>query len=87
MISEFPDNGLRNPQAQIVAKVKALGFKKFNGKEHQLFWQSKWPTAKNRNMQATEYGEVIYTTGWIWYEQTWMPEVLKYCQSKGEDFK
>ena len=73
-------------QKALLKKVKEAGFKNFSVTDHQNFWQSKWPSAKERNLKANkEYGEDF--NGWGWYEDKWLPLVLKHCEDHGEKFK
>lgn len=74
-------------QDDVVKKVRAKGFKKFGDHDHLLFWRSKWPNKEKRNSEATSYGEIVLKNQWQWYEQTWLPVVLKYCEDAGDKFK
>lgn len=74
-------------QADIEAKVRKKGYALFTGHAHQNFWKTKWKNANERNKKATQYGEVIYKNNWLWYDETWLPEVLKYCEENEERFK
>ena len=69
-------------QSQIVDTMKSKGFKRFSNKSHQNFWMSKWKDATVRNKQATKFGELVVKTQWLWYEETWLPEVTKHCEDK-----
>lgn len=77
----------RVTQDQIVNKVKAQGFKKFSRDAHQKFWMQKWKTAAQRHSKAKQYGELLLKSQWMWFEQTWLPVVLKYCEESGNRFK
>ena len=77
----------RLTQAQIVAKVRAQGYKKFSRDAHQKFWMQKWKTAAERHGKAKQYGELLLKSQWMWFEQTWLPVVLKYCEEAGNKFK
>lgn len=74
-------------QGDLVSKVKAKGYKKFSDWEHQQFWKSKWPNQAKRNSEASAYGEIVLKNQWQWYEQTWLPIVLQYCEESGAKFK
>jgi hypothetical protein len=67
-------------QKQVIEKVHNKGFKRFNSIAHQKFWKSKWSCVKDRNLKATQYGELVVNTQWLWYEKTWLPEVIRYCE-------
>lgn len=73
-------------QAQVIKLMHKKGYPKFSSYEHQLFWQSKWKNADVRKKKASGvYGEDF--NGWGWFEDKWMPEVTKYCESSGDKFK
>jgi hypothetical protein len=74
-------------QDDVVKRINKAGFPKFTGYHHQQFWKTKWPTGKERNKQATEYGKVIFKNQWLWYEQTWLPAVFEYCTQNSVGFK
>lgn len=69
-------------QAQIVSKMKAAGYTKFSDYAHQLFWQGKWPTAKERNSKAKKYGELVVKEQWLWYAELWLPLVETHCKER-----
>lgn len=73
-------------QAEVVARVKAKGYKSFSDYVHFNFWKSKWPNKAKRNKDALNFGEVVLKNQWQWYEQTWLPVVLKYCEDSGDKF-
>ncbi len=77
----------RLPQADIVKKVRGKGYKKFKLQDHQDFWKSKWKTAAERNQKAKKYGELLLKSQWFWFEETWLPEVLKHCHDAGVLYK
>lgn len=77
----------RLTQAQIVEKVQSAGYKKFTTYEHQKFWTQKWKNAAERHSKAKKYGELLLKSQWMWFEQTWLPEVLEYCKNAGGTFK
>lgn len=68
-------------QSNVVAKMRAAGFRQFSPNAHQLLWQSKWPTAKERNSKAKKYGELVVNNQWLWYEETWLPLVEEHCRT------
>lgn len=73
-------------QAQVVKSMHKKGYLKFSSYEHQLFWQSKWKNADVRKKKASgEFGEDF--NGWGWFEDKWIPEITKYCESMGDKFK
>lgn len=74
-------------QAEVVKKIKGKGYKKFSDYEHQLFWKTKWPNKQKRDKEATNFGEIVLKNQWQWYEQTWFPEVVKYCEAAGDKYK
>ncbi len=74
-------------QDELVNKVREKGYVRFSAWEHQQFWKKKWPDAATRNKKAQDYGEVILKNQWLWYEQTWLPEVIKYCQENKDKFR
>jgi len=80
-------NYTKLPQRDVVKKVQNKGFRNFSAYDHQLFWQSKWIDVKKRNIEATIYGELVLKNQWLWYEQTWLPVVIKHCQEAGDQFK
>jgi hypothetical protein len=69
-------------QTEIVDAVKKLGYQMFSKYEHQKFWITKWDNANKRNNDAKNYGELVINNQWLWYEETWLPEVIKYCKEK-----
>ena len=69
-------------QAEIVKRMKAAGYTKFSANEHQLFWQTMWPTAKDRNLKANKYGESVLKNQWLWYEEHWLPLVTEHCKKQ-----
>lgn len=77
----------RLTQAQIVSKVSTAGYKKFSDREHQKLWMQKWKTAAERHSKAKQYGELLLKSQWMWFEQTWLPVVLKYCEEAGDKFR
>lgn len=72
----------------IVDHVNAAGFLKFNRASHQRFWKERWKTAKIRNTAAAKggFGELIMDNIWTWYEDTWLPEVMEYCEKNRAKF-
>lgn len=74
-------------QTQVVEIIKKAGYVWFGDYDHQCFWKTKWPTAKLRNQNAKEYGEIVYKKQWLWHEQTWLPVVLEFCKGKNEELK
>ena len=73
-------------QNQVLKKVHEAGFKKFKATDHKNFWQSIWPNAEERKRKADkQYGEDF--NGWGWYEDKWLPEVLKHCEEAGKKYK
>ena len=72
-------------QNKIIEIIKQKGYDKFSSYEHQIFWKKRWKSAQVRNVQATKYGESF--NGWGWYKETWLPEVLSYCEKNKEKFK
>jgi hypothetical protein len=70
----------KRTQNEIVEMMQSRGFTRFNKTSHQKFWTSKWQSAKIRNREATRFGELVVKTQWLWYEETWLPEVKKHCE-------
>ena len=69
-------------QKDVVTIINNLGYQIFSKHEHQKFWQTKWISAEIRNKKAKKYGELVIKNQWLWYEETWLPEVKKYCKEK-----
>lgn len=67
-------------QNQVISIIKGQGYESFSKQDHLLFWQSRWPSAKERNEQASEYGETVAKSLWVWFEETWLPEVIQHCE-------
>lgn len=67
-------------QNNLLKKIKELGYSKFEKQNHLNFWRSKWPTAKQRNLQAKQYGELVLNNQWLWFEEKWLPIVLEECR-------
>lgn len=76
------------PEKDIVKIVKEAGFPRFTTTAHQNFWKARWPTAKARNVGANDhnYGELIMGNIWLWYEDSWLPEVIQYCENNRAKF-
>jgi hypothetical protein len=76
------------PEKDIVKVVKEAGYPKFTTTAHQNFWKALWPDAKARNIGAAKknYGELIMGNIWLWYEDTWLPEVMEYCEKNKAKF-
>lgn len=74
-------------ETDVVNYMKENGFKTFSSYHHQCFWHTKWVNADIRNKDAKEFGEVILKNQWLWYQEKWVPLVLKYCEQLGDKFK
>ena len=70
-------------ESEVVRIIQDSGFSKFNKTAHQNFWKERWPTAydRNSNSNAKNYGELIMSNIWMWYEDSWLPEVMQYCEN------
>lgn len=77
----------RLTQKELVEKVKAKGYKNFKEYDHQKFWQSKWNNKKTRDIEAVEFGEILMKNQWLWFEQKWLPVVLKHCKENSSKFR
>lgn len=64
---------------KIVEMANKQGYKKFSIHRHTKLWQEK--DAKN---PSKGYG-VLVEKQWYWYEK-WVDEVLRYCETKKDDF-
>jgi hypothetical protein len=64
----------------IVKQMKAEGFSKFTMKHHTDLWKAK--DARNPKKQ---FGAVVEGS-WYWYE-SWVDEVRKHCEQKGDTYK
>ena len=75
-------------ERDLVKKIKAMGYQKFSETAHRNFWKTRWSTAQIRNScsEAGRYGKIFYKTMWIWFEDTWLPEVKKYCEANKERY-
>ena len=75
-------------EKEVVEKIRGLGFKRFSKTAHQNFWKERWPTAAVRNSQANarNYGELIMSNFWMWYEDSWIPEVTQCCENNRARF-
>lgn len=67
-------------EKEIIKIITDEGYSLFSSFYHQKFWKTKWTNAKIRNKKAIRYGEVIYKTNWLWYEEEWLPEVREHCK-------
>jgi len=70
-------------EKQIVQKMKGLGFQEFNAYKHQQFWKKRWNNKKERDIKATDFGELSPAQAWYWYEN-WIDEVKRYCEEKNK---
>lgn len=77
----------KRTQNKIVSLIKESGYNLFSSHEHQKFWKTKWKNAEERNKGANKYGELVLNNQWLWYDETWLPEVKKYCQENQDKFK
>lgn len=80
-------NATKLTQDELIKKVESMGYPNFENWDHQQFWMERWPTAALRNKEATEYGELVIKRQWLWYEQKWLPEVMKHCEENKEKYK
>lgn len=73
-------------QEEVVKRIGEEGYTNFTKTDHLNFWKSKWATAQDRNCIADKhFGEFFGT--WGWYEEKWLPVVLKHCEECGEKYK
>lgn len=81
-------NRSKLPERDIVKAVKDAGYPRFTTTAHKDFWKSQWLDAKARNIGAAKknYGELIMGNIWLWYEDTWLPEVMEYCEKNKAKF-
>lgn len=77
----------KRTEKQIVEAMTSNGFPQFSSYQHQQFWKTKWQNATERNKKANEYGELVMSNQWLWYEDKWLPLVKKYCEDAGDKFK
>lgn len=61
--------------------MQGEGYSKFTMHKHTDFWKLK--DAKNKK---NNFGVMVGGKQWYWYE-SWLDEVRKHCQSKGELYK
>ncbi len=75
-------------ETEVINLIKKNGYKKFNKTAHQNFWKERWPNANIRNsdINAKDYGEFIMSNIWMWYEDSWIPEVMQYCENNRDRF-
>lgn len=75
-------------ETEVVDAIRKSGFPKFNRTAHLNFWKIRWATASARNKDGTakRYGELIMNNLWMWYEDSWLPEVIQYCEENGAKF-
>ncbi len=66
---------------QIIDIMQGEGYSKFTMHKHTDFWKLK--DAKNKK---NNFGVMVGGKQWYWYE-SWLDEVRKHCQSKGELYK
>jgi len=71
----------------VVEAVKKKGFKNFTSYNHQLFWKTKWKDAKTRNTGAKEYGELVPTNLWLWFEEKWISVVIEHCNNNKSKYQ
>jgi Domain of unknown function (DUF3644) len=76
-------------EKEVLPIVHSKGYVNFTKQDHQEFWKSKWGNAKVRNEsdEAKRFGELIMSNFWLWYKETWIPEVLKYCNKNRNRYK
>jgi hypothetical protein len=75
-------------ESEVLSLIQGNGFPNFNKTAHQNFWKERWSTAhdRNSNSNANNYGELIMSNIWMWYEDSWLPEVMRYCKSNRDRF-
>jgi len=75
-------------ESEVIEIIKHNGFPRFSRSSHQTFWKKRWPTAtmRNSNANAKNYGELIMKNIWMWYEDSWLPEVMQFCENNREKF-
>lgn len=74
---------------EVVKIIQKTGFPKFTNYSHQSFWKTRWKSvdARNKSSDAEQFGEMVTDSQWMWYEETWIPEVKRYCQENSQEFK
>jgi len=74
-------------QNELIKKINSKGYANFNKTDHLLFWKQHWKTVAIRNEMASKFGVLITKYQWLWYQETWLPLVLKYCEKNKEKFQ
>jgi hypothetical protein len=67
---------------QLLARVKAEGFPKFNSNAHMKLWKAL--DAKNPGKSYGKEGD--YIGQWVWNDR-WLERVREHCQEKGDLYK
>jgi len=75
-------------ESEVIDLIRKAGYLKFNKTSHLNYWKVRWGSAKVRNSagDAKAYGELIMKNIWMWYEDSWIPEVIQYCEKNKQDF-